>query len=273
VRSAQNSGYGIHFDGSLRRRKDAGQEFPHRHRCVSSALIHRAGVAGSIERVLGRPQAGMPGCWNAPDAHYPFAFGTMTPLTRPEPEKAAPDGDRTAQEHPVVSEAPVSTLRGAGAQVDGHTVAKVVLGLVVATLAVLVVVFVIVGTDKINELRGQGVPVTFTVTSCQGLLGGSGSNGAGYACRGTYHLGGHTYNQSLPGTAFFAPGATVHAIAVPSDPGLVSPVTIVESEHASWKVYILPVILFVGLVLIVGAIMLRRRARRRSTQAVQARGV
>jgi hypothetical protein len=160
--------------------------------------------------------------------------------------------------------------------VDGRTVAKVVLGLIVATLAVLVIVFVVVGVDKnrqINELRGQAVPVTFTVTSCQGLLGGSGSNGAGYACRGTYRLDGHTYNEPLPGTAYFAPGASVHAVAVPSDPGLVSPVTIVESEHASSRVYVLPVILFAALLLIVGAFVLRRRARRRSTQPVQARGV
>jgi hypothetical protein len=150
-------------------------------------------------------------------------------------------------------------------------VAKVVLGLIVATLAVLVIVFVVVGFDKnrqIDELRGQGVPVTFTVTSCQGLLGGSGSNGAGYACRGTYHLDGHTYNEPLPGTAFFAPGARVHAVAVPSDPGLVSPVTIVASERASSGVYILPVILFVALLLMVGAIVLRRRSRRGSPQQV-----
>lgn len=218
----------------------------------------------------------MPGCRYASGPHYPFAFGTMAPLTRPDPTNAAPDDDRTAHDPAVVSEGPVSALRGAGAPVDVHTVAKVALGLVVTTLAVLVVVFVVVGVDKnrqINELRGQGVPVTFTVTSCQGLLGGSGSNGAGYACRGTYHLARHSYNEPLPGTAFFAPGATVHAIAVPSDPGLVSPVTIVESEHASSKVYVLPVVLFAALVLIVGVAVLRRRARRRSTQAVQARGV
>jgi hypothetical protein len=192
----------------------------------------------------------------------------MAPLTRPEPTNAAPDGDRTAHEPAETQDRPVSTLRGAGARVDVHTVGKVALGLVLATLAVLVVVFVIVGYDKnrqINELRGQGVPVTFTVTSCQGLLGGSGSNGAGYACRGTYHLGGHTYNEALPGTAFFAPGATVHAIAVPTDPGLVSPVSIVQSEHASSRVYVVPVILFAALVLILGAVVLRRRTTRRSS--------
>jgi len=206
-------------------------------------------------------------------AYYPFSFGTMAPLTRPDPTKAAPDAARTAQEP---AEGPVSTLRGAGARMDVHSVAKVALGLVIATLAVLVVVFVIVGVDKnrqVNELRGQGVPVTFTVTSCHGLLGGSGSNGAGYACQGTYRLRGHTYNEPLPGTAFFTPGATVRAIAVPNDPGLVSPVPIVESEHASWKVYILPVVLFAALVLIVGSIVLRRRTTRRSTKPAQARGV
>ena len=200
----------------------------------------------------------------------------MALLTGPDPTNAAPDERRAARGRAEPSEGPVSTLRGAGAQVDGRTVAKVVLALAVATLAVLVIVFVVVGFDKnrqIDELRGQGVPVTFTVTSCQGLLGGSGSNGAGYACRGSYHLDGHTYNEPLPGTAFFAQDARVHAIAVPGDPGLVSPVTIVEAEHSSWKVYVLPVILFAALVLIALAVVLRRRTRRRSTKPAQARGV
>jgi hypothetical protein len=200
----------------------------------------------------------------------------MALLTRPDPTNATPEENRTARGPADASEGPVSTLRGAGAQVDGRTVAKVGLGLVVATLTVLVIAFVVIGVDKnrqINELRGQAVPVTFTVTSCQGLLGGSGSNGAGYACRGTYHLEGRTYNEPLPGTAYFAPGATVHAVAVPSDPGLVSPVTIVASEHASMRVYVLPVILFAALVLIVGAVVLRRRTKRRSEKPAQARGV
>jgi hypothetical protein len=160
---------------------------------------------------------------------------------------------------------PVSTLRGAGAQVDARRAGQVALALVLATLAVLVVAFLVVGIDKnrhIDELRGQGVPVTFTVTGCQGLLGGSGSNGAGYACRGTYRLDGHTYTEPLPGTAFFAPGAAVRAVAVPSDPGLVSPVRIVDSEHASSKVFVLPAVLFVVLVLLVTAVLVRHRQGR-----------
>ena len=128
----------------------------------------------------------------------------------------------------------------------------------------LVVVFVIIGVDKnrqIDQLRHHGVPVTFTVSNCQGLLGGSGSNGAGYACRGTYRLDGRTYNEPLPGTALFAPGAAVRAVAVPGDPGLVSPVRIVDNEQASWKVFILPGVLFVLLLLVGLAVLLAQRRR------------
>jgi hypothetical protein len=157
---------------------------------------------------------------------------------------------------------PVSTLRGATVQVDVRQAARVALALVVATLAVLVVVFVVAGIDKnrqINQLRHQGVPVTFTVSNCQGLLGGSGSNGAGYACHGTYRLGDHTFEVALPGTALYAPGATVRTVAVPGDPGLVSPVTIVDNERASWRVFILPGILFVLLLLLGVTVVLARR--------------
>ena len=84
---------------------------------------------------------------------------------------------------------PISTLRGAGATLDPHRVARVAVGLVLATLLVLTVAFALIGQHKnqqIDELRQLGVPVTVTVTTCQELLGGSGSNGAGFACTGTY---------------------------------------------------------------------------------------
>jgi len=181
------------------------------------------------------------------------------------------------QQHtPGLAGEPISKLRGAETQVDVRRAGQVGLGLVFATLAVLVVVFVVVGIDKnrqIDELRGRGVPVGFTVTHCQGLLGGSGSNGAGYACSGTYRLEGHTYRESLPGTtALFSPGAMVPAVAVPGDPPLVSPVAAVASEHASWRVFILPAVLFATLVLLAAAVLVRWR-RRSSRGGAQVGGV
>ena len=73
------------------------------------------------------------------------------------------------------------------------------------TLAVLVVVFTVAGVHKnsqINRLRHDGVPVTVTVTNCLGLMGGSGSNAAGYSCTGTFTIDGTRYTESLPGTGF-----------------------------------------------------------------------
>jgi hypothetical protein len=149
-------------------------------------------------------------------------------------------------------------------QIDGRRVVGALVGMVLVTLAVLVVVFSIVGIDKnrqIDQLHDQGVPVTFTITGCQGLLGGSGTNVAGFACHGTYVLRGHRDSAQLPGTALHPPGSTVAAVAVPGDPALVSPVSIVESEHSSASVYVLPAILFV--VLAAGLVLLALRRRRK----------
>jgi hypothetical protein len=155
-------------------------------------------------------------------------------------------------------------LRGAGVQIDARRAARVLVGITLVTLAVLVVVFTIIGIDKnrqIDQLHDQGVPVTFTIAGCQGLLGGSGTNVAGYACHGTYVLRGQRYGAQLPGTALHPPGSTVTAVAVPGDPALVSPVSIVDSERSSASVYILPAILLVVLVALLVPLALRRRRK------------
>ena len=155
---------------------------------------------------------------------------------------------------------------------DARKVVPVVLGLVIATLAVLVVLFTVVGAhdnEQDDQLHNQGVPVTVTVTGCLGLLGGSGSNAAGYTCHGSYTLDGHRFNEQLPGTAFHRPGSSVPSVAVPGDPTLVSPVSIVDSQHASASVFILPAVLALVLVVLVGTIVVQRRSgrRRRASEA------
>ena len=158
----------------------------------------------------------------------------------------------------------IGQLRGAGVQVDGRRVGQVAIGVVLATLAILAIIFTVVGVhtnQQDDRLHHDGVPVTFTVTGCMGLLGGSGSNAAGYACRGTYTLQGHRYNEPLPGTSFHRPGSTVAAIAVPGDPALVSPASIVATEHSSAGVFVLPAILAVILVLLVALLLVLRRRR------------
>jgi hypothetical protein len=158
----------------------------------------------------------------------------------------------------------IGQLRGAGVQVDRRRVGQVAIGVVLATLAVLAVVFTIVGVhtnQQDDRLHSDGVPVTFTVTGCLGLLGGSGSNAAGYSCHGTYSLQGRHYGEQLPGDSFHRPGSTVAAIAVPGDPALVSPASIVAGEHSSAGVFVLPAILAAVLVLLVALLLVLRRRR------------
>jgi membrane protein implicated in regulation of membrane protease activity len=163
----------------------------------------------------------------------------------------------------------VAALRGAGVGgVDTRLLGRIVVGVVLVTLAILVVVFSLVGVHKNQQsdrLRNDGVPVTFTVSSCTGLVGGSGSNPVGYVCHGSYTLNGHTYNEQLPGNGFHRPGSTVPSVAVPGDASLVSPAAMVATEHSSTGVFVVPVILFVILALLVAWIFVRYRSRRDET--------
>jgi hypothetical protein len=162
---------------------------------------------------------------------------------------------------------PVSTLRGASAAVDAQRATQVVVGLVMVTFAVLGIVFIVVGINKnnqINELKDQGVRVTYVVSKCMGLLGGSGSNAAGYACQGSYTIDGRRYFENLPGSSYHAPGTTVSAISVPSDPTLLSTPAMVGSDRASGSVFILPAVLLGAFVVLLLVVLLRRRAKART---------
>jgi hypothetical protein len=176
------------------------------------------------------------------------------------PEAPAPTGSTRS------SSEPLSTLRGAGVNYDARRVGQVVVGLCLVTLAVLVVVFTVAGVHKnsqINRLHHDGVPVTVTVTHCFALMGGSGSNAVGDSCNGSFTLHGHRYTESLPGTALHKVGSTLPATAVPNDPALVSPNSILNSEHTSLSVFLLPLILLIVLALLVAlTVFWQRRSRR-----------
>ena len=161
----------------------------------------------------------------------------------------------------VTSFEPVSTLRGAGVEVDACRAGRVAAGVCLAALAVSVIALFAAGVHKnaqITGLRTHGVQVKVTVTGCMGLLGGSGSNAAGYTCRGTYTMGGVRYDEVIPGDTLRPPGTTLRGVTVPGDPSLLSTARIVDAEHASWSVFVLPAILLTLLVLVAGTLLLRR---------------
>ncbi len=158
----------------------------------------------------------------------------------------------------------VATLRGAGVgTVNGRRLGTIVVGLCLVVVAVLAIAFFVAGVhknDQTTRLRQHGVPVTITVTSCVGQLGGSGSNAAGYTCQGTYGLDGHRYTEPVPGTTLHPPGSTLSGVALPGDPTLVTTAAILATEHPSDGVFILPAVLLAVLVVgVVGLVVWRRR--------------
>ena len=168
-------------------------------------------------------------------------------------------------------EGPVAMLRGARIEVDAARVGRVLGGAVLAAFAVFAVVFFVVGAHKnaqINELRQHGVPVEVTVTKCLGLMGGSGSNGAGYACSGTFRLGGHLFAEAVPGDVLYGPGTKLAAIAAANGSGLFAPVDVLAGERASWTVFIVPAVLVLVFVALAGAWMLRRRQLRQKKSSL-----
>ena len=91
---------------------------------------------------------------------------------------------------------------GAGVDVDPRRARQLVVAVCLVALAVVAVILLVAGLQKnaqADSLQQHGVPVTVTVTGCLGLLGGSGSNGAGYACKGTYTFDGRHYVRVHPG--------------------------------------------------------------------------
>lgn len=163
---------------------------------------------------------------------------------------------------------PVTNLRGASVKVDVRRVRHLIVGACLVALAAGVIVLSVAGAEKnsqINQLRRQGVPVELTVSGCTGMMGGSGSNLAGYDCRGTFTLSGHRYSEAIPGTVLYTPGTRIRAISVPQDPALVSTPRALLTQHASMRVFLLPAVLLVVFGLFVATVVRKRAgtARRR----------
>jgi hypothetical protein len=114
---------------------------------------------------------------------------------------------------------------------------------------------------QITSLHRRGVPVVVTVKSCMGLLGGSGSNAAGYVCRGSFLLRGHRYVDTIPGDGDRLLGTKVQAVTLTSDPGLLATASQLSTERASARVFLLPSVLVLALTLGLVLLLVRRTGR------------
>jgi hypothetical protein len=137
-------------------------------------------------------------------------------------------------------------------------------GICLVALAVIAGILFAAGAHdnvQVAELRQHGVPVEVTVTKCLGLLGGSGSNAAGYTCRGTFVVDGRRFYAALPDTSLYASGTKLREITVADDPGLLSTPAAVERQRPSGKVFILPSGLLAVVLLSSAALLVKGRRR------------
>jgi membrane protein implicated in regulation of membrane protease activity len=141
----------------------------------------------------------------------------------------------------------VTSLRGAEAQRLGRRFWLVAGILILAVLAVSIIVsFISAANDnaRIDRLKSHGVSVVVTVTTCVGNVGGSGSNAAGYTCRGEYRVDGVTYHEIIGAkTTLSSAGSKVQGVADPARPSTVELASAVATSSVSSSVYVVPTLL------------------------------
>jgi hypothetical protein len=156
----------------------------------------------------------------------------------------------------------VSTLRGAAAQPIGRQFWNVTGILLIAALAIIVIIsFVSAVNDiaRINRLKFHGVPVVVTVTNCAGNIGGSGSNAAGYTCRGVYEIKGNTYHEIIGSKATLSTaGSEVRCVADPARPSTIELTSAVASTSTSAAPFVVPSLLALLLLTLVVTLFRRR---------------
>jgi hypothetical protein len=141
------------------------------------------------------------------------------------------------------------------------------LGLLVVAVAIAVsFVSTLNEHSRIDRMKAHGIPVTVTITACEGNLGGSGSNVASYTCRGAYAIDGTSYNELIASmTTFAASGAHVRAVADPSQHSSVALASAIKTAHTSPSAFI--VLALLTLLLLALVALLIRAARRPPSDA------
>jgi len=153
----------------------------------------------------------------------------------------------------------VSALRGPTAQPIGRGFWLIAGALLIAVLTVIVTVsFVSAVNDnaRINRLRSHGIPVVVTVANCVGNIGGSGSNGAGYTCRGAYRINGVTYHEVIGSkTTLSKVGTKVRCVADPARLSTIELSSAVAASSASPSNYVVPSLLALVLIALISILV------------------
>jgi len=141
---------------------------------------------------------------------------------------------------------------------------------VLLALAVALTLSAAHGNAHLTALRHHGVPVQVTVTGCLGISSGIGMGVEYWQCRGSYSLGGQTYNEVIHGSrSMLDAGRRLPAIAVPGQPTLLTTVSGVAKAHSGSTLYVVSALLAVAAIGVILAWVLLSRRRRSRPQGGQ----
>jgi hypothetical protein len=185
-----------------------------------------------------------------------------------------PDPTGVGRAGEAAAEGP-TTLRGASVEIDARRAGRLAVALAVVGLVSVAVVLAGAGLQKnaqIASLRDHGVPVRATVTRCVSLVGGSGSNVAGFSCTARYTVGGRTFRADVPGSAAHEVGDAIDGVTVPGDPALFSTPQAVASSRPSARVLLAPGALLLAAIAIVAVPAVRRFRRRAPSRTADGTG-
>jgi hypothetical protein len=106
--------------------------------------------------------------------------------------------------------------------------------------------------QSFNRLKNRGIHTTAVVKNCNGELGGSGSNGAGYICEGAYSINGQNYLSTINGLSRFEATSTkIAVVADPSNENSIEVASDFQKANFSWiSQYNIAEALFVGAIVI-----------------------
>lgn len=166
----------------------------------------------------------------------------------------------------TTSENRVAPLRGPAVVDVGRTPWLIAGVLALLALAVIVVVSFLSALNdhaRLHRLQSAGIDVSVKVLNCTGNIGGSGSNGAGYTCRGSYQVNHVAFNELIGDKTTLSPtGTTLAGVVDPAKHSTVVLASAIKNAHASLANFITPLVL--ALLVVVLARALGRVARRRA---------
>jgi len=155
---------------------------------------------------------------------------------------------------------------GGGVDLDRKRVGAVLAGvsvIILVTLALVLAIDAARQNNRIDRLHANGVPVDVTVSSCLGMASGTGITESGFQCRGSFTVGGHSYNEVVNGTAdLHSPGQIIPSVTVPGDPTLLFTAASVSSMHSSLTRFVTPALLLLLALLIIAMVLWRSRTAR-----------